>query len=312
MSHHQEEEASIGLPLVKVHQVANTAAQQDAIAQQDEYRWAKRILGVPAAWSQTRGEGVKVAVLDTGVDPDHPDLASGIVAMEDFTGDGIEDVNGHGTHCAGIIGARENNLGFIGVAPACDLLIGKVLGNNGSGSWSGIAAGVNWAVDQGADIISMSLGGGSSSHELFVAIHNALMLGKFVICAAGNEGSLMTNSIGYPGRYGGVITVASHDHNGNRSGFSSKGGEIDVMAPGSNIWSTYKEGSYAELSGTSMATPFVAGLAALVTAKHINQGGGTPLRNTEDLKNHLLWMAAHPGYHDNETGYGPLLPFKYF
>jgi subtilisin family serine protease len=119
--------------------------------------------------------------------------------------------------------------------------------------------------------------------------------------------------VGYPGRYGGVITVASHDEDGNRSGFSSRGGEIDFMAPGSNIWSTYKDGGYAELSGTSMATPFVAGLAALIASKHRKEKNNkTPLENNEDLRNHLMWMATHPGYHDNVEGYGPLQPFQYF
>ncbi len=232
---------------------------------------------------------------------------------EDFTGDGIEDTNGHGTHCAGIIGARLNGVGFVGVAPQSKLLIGKVLGNNGLGSFTWIADGIDWAVEKGADIISMSLGGSRSSNRLHQAVHSALAKGLFVMCAAGNEGSLFQNNIGYPGRYGGVLTVAAHDWNGNRSGFSSRGGEIDVMAPGEKIWSTYKEGSYAELRGTSMATPFVAGLAALVASKHINTANNeTPLENNEDMRNHILWMAAHPGYHDNETGYGPLQPFQYF
>lgn len=304
-----------GLPRVKVHRQATNAAELSLVAQGDRERinWAGSILGVPEVWTQTQGESVKVAVLDTGVDPDHPDLEAAIVASKDFTGDGVEDVNGHGTHCAGIIGARLNDTGFVGVAPKAELIIGKVLGNDGSGAFHWIADGVLWAVEQGAQIINMSLGGPASSHRLYQAIHVALAKGVMVICAAGNEGSLFQNNIGYPGRYGGVITVASHDENGNRSGFSSRGGEIDVMAPGSNIWSTFKEGGYAELSGTSMAAPFVSGLAALIVSKHQStEENGTPLENTEDLKNHLLWMAAHPGYHDNEAGYGALQPFQYF
>ncbi|MEL6319701.1 MAG: S8 family peptidase [Cyanobacteria bacterium J06626_14] len=304
-----------GLPRVKVHRQATNGEELSMLSEseQEQINWAGSILGVPDVWMQTRGQDIKVAVLDTGIDRDHPDLADGIRAVEDFTGDGVEDTNGHGTHCAGIIGARQNDTGFIGVAPKAELLIGKVLGNDGSGAFHWIADGVLWAVEQGAEIINMSLGGPFSSHRLYQAIHIALAKGVIVICAAGNEGSLFQNNIGYPGRYGGVITVASHDENGNRSGFSSRGGEIDVMAPGSNIWSTFKDGGYAELSGTSMAAPFVSGLAALILSKHkAKEENGTPIENTEDLKNHLLWMAAHPGYHDNEAGYGPLQPFQYF
>ena len=308
-------EAQYGLPRITVHQEVTDISGLKAASetQRERINWAESLLGIPNVWTSTMGEGVKVAVLDTGIDPDHPDLETAIIGTKDFTGDGIEDQNGHGTHCAGIIGARFNEVGFVGAAPKSELLIGKVLANDGRGSLSWIADGIDWAVEQGAHIISLSLGGPSSSNRLFQAIHTALAKGVFVICAAGNEGSLFQNSIGFPGRYGGVITVAAHDTNGNRSGFSSRGGEIDVMAPGSNIWSTYKNGEYAELSGTSMATPFVAGLAALIASKHMKEPkNNTPLQNNEDLRDHLLWMTAHPGYHDNETGYGPLQPFQYF
>ena len=303
------------IPKVTVHASVKDEKELKiaARAQREKISWAKVLLDVPKVWRVTQGKGVKVAVLDTGVDPDHPDLEKAIVGHKDFTGDGIEDKNGHGTHCAGIIAARLNGVGFVGVAPKADLLIGKVLNNKGSGRFAWIASGIDWAVSQGADIISMSLGGPGSTNTLFKSIHAALQKGVFVMCAAGNEGSLAQNAIGYPGRYGGVITVASHDSNGNRSGFSSSGGELDFMAPGSEIWSTYKNGGYATLSGTSMATPFVAGLAALITARHKNNTSRkTPLENNEDLKEHLMRMAAHPGYHENKTGYGPLLPFQYF
>lgn len=309
------EEYPIGLPRFKVNREAEDIKKLDEYAKiaTERINWAEFLLRIPDVWQNTQGEGVKVAVLDTGIDPDHPDLEEAILDTVDFTGDGIEDANGHGTHCAGIIAARLNNVGFVGVAPKCDLLIAKVLANNGSGAYQWITSGIDWAVAKGAHIISMSLGGPVSADILFTAIHAALVKNVFVVCAAGNDGSLYQNSIGFPGRYGGVITVAAHDQNGNRSGFSSSGGELDVMAPGSDIWSTYKNGGWASLSGTSMATPFVAGLGALILSKHMNTANNqTPLDNNENLKEHLLRMAAHPGYHDNETGYGPLQPFQYF
>ena len=275
--------------------------------------WAKKILDVPKIWHRTKVENIKVAVLDTGVDPNHPDLKDAIIAKRDYTGDGIEDEDGHGTHCAGIIAARKNKKGFVGVAPKAELLIAKVLDNKGEGEVEWICKGINWAKNRGADIISMSLGFEESDSDLYSTIQKALAAGVFIICAAGNEGGFSMNNIGYPARYGGVITVASHDEDGNRSGFSSSGGELDVMAPGTDIWSTYKKGEYASLSGTSMATPFVAGLGALIASKHKSKDKNkTPLDNNEDLKTHLLRMAAHPGSHDNQTGYGPLKPFQYF
>jgi len=308
-------QADVILPKLRINTALSSETELSQVASEapERINWAGAILGIPDVWRLTQGEGIKVAVLDTGIDADHQDLESAIKETRDFTGDGIEDTNGHGTHCAGIIGARLNGVGFVGVAPKSELLIGKVLNNSGQGSYAWITEGIYWAVESGAQIISLSLGGTSSDPELYKAIQFALFNGVCVICAAGNEGALFKNSIGYPGRYGGVITVASHDINGKPSGFSSRGGEVDFMGPGSNIWSTYKDGGYAELSGTSMATPFVAGLAALIMSKHnSSDNNGTPLHNTEDMRNHLLRMATHPGYHDNQAGYGPLQPFYYF
>jgi subtilisin len=287
----------------KLTQFAETREERERI------NWGQYLLGIPDSWSQSQGKGIKVAVLDTGIDTDHPDLKDAIADSKDFSGDGIEDANGHGTHCAGVIGARMNGVGFVGVAPQCELLIGKVLNNSGSGSYESIAGGIDWAVAQGADIISMSLGGPATEPKLHRAIHLALAEGRTVICAAGNEGAFGVNTIGYPGRYGSVITIAAHDPQGNPAGFSSRGGEIDFMAPGTNIWSTYKDGGFAELSGTSMATPFVAGMAALLLSKHRQRQGSTPINTNEDLRDHFLFMASHPGWHDNATGYGPVVRF---
>ncbi len=279
----------------------------------ERLRWAEQLLRLPEVWRRTQGQGVRIAVLDTGIDPDHPDLAGGIEQARDFTGEGIEDHNGHGTHCAGIIAARRNEIGFIGSAPMASLLIGKVLRSSGGGSLDAVVAALHWAVEERVDIISISLGADRGGARLFEAVHRALANGVIVICAAGNSGALFTNGIGYPGRYGSVITVAAHDRHGQPSGFSSRGAEIDFMAPGQDIWSTYRQGGYAKLSGTSMAAPFVAGLAALVLAKHRTAGHHTsPIDNCADMREHLLRMAAHPGHHDGARGHGPLLPFAYF
>ncbi len=275
--------------------------------------WAEDLLGIPEIWKNTQGEGIKVAVLDTGIDEDHVDLRDAIVSSKDFTRQGILDLNGHGTHCAGIVGARRNGEGFIGLAPKCELIIGKVLGNDGLGTLRQVADGIDWAVSKGADIISMSLGSSASSLDLYESVHRALAAGVSVICAVGNSGSRLPNNIDAPAIYGSVISVGAHDANGNPAGFSSRGGEIDVMAPGVKIWSTYKNGGYALLDGTSMATPIVAGIAALILAKHkANPTNHTPINHCEDMRQHILRMASQNGYHENDRGYGVLMPTRYF
>ena len=286
---------------------------------QDNPGWASNILDVPRVWAKTQGENVKVAILDTGIDKAHHDFQGAVKGLKDFTatrnrkGNG-HDKNGHGTHVAGIIGARKNRAGFVGVAPKCDLYIAKVLDDNGSGSNTWVTKAIAWAINQKVDIINMSLGGPFNDPGLYKIMHEALAEGIIIIVAAGNEGSLGVNQIGYPGRYGGVITVGSHDQLGNISGFSSRGGEVDFLAPGSEILSTLPNGRYGVLSGTSMASPFATGLAALVLSGHKKKAprNRTPIRNCSDMRQHLMLMATHPGYHNNQTGYGPLIPFRYF
>lgn len=277
--------------------------------------WASDQLRIPEWWKETEGEGVTIAVLDTGCDLDHPDLQDAIVCAKSFVPRQsiAEDGEGHGTHCCGVIAARKDGDGFVGVAPKASLLVGKVLGDDGGGAFSWITRGIRWAVESGADIITMSLGAPIATPDLHQAIHEAILAGKIVIAAAGNEGRMGGATVGYPARYGSVISVASHNRSMQRSGFSSRGGEVDFMAPGEDIWSTYKKGGYATLSGTSMATPFVAGLAALILAKHKRKpSSATPIYNNEDMRNHLMRMAEHPSYFDPETGYGALLPYNYF
>ncbi|MGE0610279.1 MAG: S8 family peptidase [Pirellulales bacterium] len=272
--------------------------------------WSLNLYRVPQAWKQSRGRGVKVAVLDTGIDADHPDLGDAIEAARDFTASrgGPIDRNGHGTHVAGTIAARQNDVGVVGVAPDCRLIVAKVLGDDGSGSDAAIARGIGWAVESGADILSMSFGSRQPSTAIYRALQQAVDQGRFVICAAGNDGR--PNSVNYPARLPMAVAVSAVDRNGQISPFSSRGPEVDIAAPGQDIVSTWLNGSYAKLSGTSMAAPFVSGVVALTLAKHRHSGGKTPFRTQTDLLEHLRRTAtdAGPGGQDPNYGYGLINP----
>ncbi|HWO98978.1 MAG TPA: S8 family peptidase [Bacillus sp. (in: firmicutes)] len=223
-------------------------------------------------WDQTKGKGITVAVLDTGCDTTHPDLKERIVGGRNFTADDggnldlYNDYNGHGTHVAGTIAAIQSNTGVVGVAPEANLLIVKVLDKNGSGQYEWIISGIHYAIEQKADIISMSLGGPEDVPELHEAIQKAVANNILVICAAGNEGDGddSTDEFAYPGSYNEVISVGAIDLERRSSDFSNSNNEVDLVAPGENILSTYLNGTYATLSGTSMATPHVSGAMALI------------------------------------------------
>lgn len=223
-------------------------------------------------WDETKGKGITVAVLDTGCDRKHPDLHEQIVGGRNFTDDDgsnpdlFLDYNGHGTHVAGTIAARENNEGVVGVAPEASLLIVKVLNKNGSGQYDWIINGIHYAIEQKVDIISMSLGGPNDLPELHQAIKKAIANNILVVCAAGNEGDGddSTDEFAYPGCYNEVISVGAINLERRSSDFTNSHNEIDLVAPGEKIISTYLNGKYATLSGTSMAAPHVSGALALI------------------------------------------------
>lgn len=230
------------------------------------------MIQAPKIWDQTKGKGITVAILDTGCDITHPDLKERIVGGRNFTNDdggntGVyNDYNGHGTHVAGTIAATQNNSGVVGVAPEANLLIIKVLDKNGSGQYEWIINGINYAIEQKVDIISMSLGGPEDLPELHEAIQRAVTNHILVICAAGNQGDGVdsTDEFDYPACYNEVISVGAIDLERRSSNFSNSNNEVDLVGPGEKILSTYLNGKYAALSGTSMATPHVAGAMALI------------------------------------------------
>jgi len=249
-------------------------------------------------------------VLDTGCAVLHPDLKDQLLDAVDFTNSkvGPADTNGHGTHCCGVIAAQRNKVGIVGVAPDAKLLVGKVLGDGGAGSVDTIVKGIEWAVSKKADIISMSFGAHVSDKRLQKAIEYAYSKNVLLIAAAGNEGP-GPQTVGYPARYPQVMSVAAIDPNRKVAKFSSRGPEVDIAAPGVDILSCYPPKNYAKLSGTSMATPFVAGVVALLLsydrAKGINR-----INNTMELIEAVKatsFDAGSQGF-DNEYGWGLINP----
>ncbi|RZK14170.1 MAG: hypothetical protein EOO43_16750, partial [Flavobacterium sp.] len=207
---------------------------------------------------------ITIAVIDTGVEASHEDLSGKVVSgFTAFNGmNPSVDNNGHGTHCSGIAAANVNNgKGIVGIAPNARIMPVQVLDASGAGSDSTVAAGIMFAADSSAQILSMSLGGDGSSLTLQNAINYALSKGKVIVAATGNRG---TSAVSYPAGYPGVIAVGSTNSADSRSAFSQFGNHVAVTAPGEQIFSTFRGNTYRPLDGTSMATPAVSGLAALV------------------------------------------------
>jgi len=243
-----------------------------------ELPWGVDRIDAEWAWKEpynVTGSGANVAIIDTGIDNDHPDLA--IAGGINFvpTGKGPpwarkvdpgawDDDNGHGTHCAGIAAALDNDIGVVGVAPDASLYAVKALDSSGSGYVSDIIAGLEWAVEEGMHIANMSLG--AQVHvQAFQDACDKAAKSLVLVAAAGNDGG----AVDYPAAYDSVISVAATDSSDVRPYWSSYGPEVDIAAPGVAIYSTYKGGGYDTLSGTSMAAPHVAGTLALNLAADI-------------------------------------------
>lgn len=286
------------------------------------YQWGLQRIGADAAWDYTTGShNITIAVLDTGVDYTHDDLIGNM--WKDSNGhfghdfwnndnDPMDDnVNGyegstwvsnlqiyHGTHVAGVAAAMtDNGLGMAGVAQVRIMAV-KVMNDSGEGTDVTVAQGIQYAVDNGADIITMSLGVESSTTTLRDAVEYASDHRVLLVAAAGNEGS---SSVSYPAAYPEVIAVGATNKMDGRASFSNYGSDLEIMAPGTDIWSTKPTDSYRFLDGTSTATPFVSGVAGLMLS--VNPGL-TP----EEIRNKLNGSANDLGTSgwDQETGWGLL------
>lgn len=227
----------------------------------DTVDWGISRIGADKVWSSGSGNGVKVAVIDTGIQIDHPDLQSNIIQGYDFVNNDSNamDDNGHGTHVAGIIASVQNQVGTIGASFSAKLMPVKVLNSSGYGYLSDVAKGIYYAADNGARVINLSLGSTVDSPTLRDAVYYASSKGVLVVAAAGNNSG---EPCMYPGAYSYAVCVVATDSNNKLASFSNLGGEL--AAPGVSNYSTYLGSSYRYLSGTSMATPHVSGASALL------------------------------------------------
>lgn len=227
------------------------------------------------------GSNVRVAVVDTGIDLDHPELAANIKGGYNAIDPAVsyDDDNGHGTHVAGIIAAIDNTAGILGVAPQASLYAVKVLDANGSGWVSDIIEALQWCVNNQIQVVNMSLSASVDVPEFQQAIQAAANAGIVLVAAAGNTGNQTAQ---YPASYPEVIAVsATMKRKDSLANFSTYGPQVDIAAPGDSIYSTYFGGKYATMSGTSMAAPHVAGVAALVCAAGVTDGNGNGRVNDE-------------------------------
>lgn len=260
---------------------------------------------LPTGATET-GDGVKVAVVDTGIDLDHPDLADNVASLKAVfvsfgrTTNGDDD-NGHGSHVAGTIGAIDNSIGVVGVAPGVTLHAVKVLDKRGSGTWGDVADGIRWCRDYGMNIANMSLGGGSST-----TVQSACDYawnggaGVLLVAAAGNSGdnSTATDEWSYPASYASVVSVGATTSSDTLAYFSNTNSAVEVSAPGYQIPSTYKSGGYDTLSGTSMASPHAAGVAALLW------GAATSAPDADAIRKALQGAVRDLGPTGDDNGFG--------
>jgi serine protease len=302
----EELESDGTLDVVAVEPPTQVTLAATEVAANDPYRsqqWGLDDLAIESAWSHSVGSQVDIAIVDTGVAASHPDLRGRVCSGVAFlngdgvtrTGKGATDPQGHGTHVAGIAAASTGDgVGVAGVAPRARLVPVRVMDDKGHGYASDVARGIIWAVDHGAEVINLSLGGpGTPSMES--ALDYALDLGVVVVAAAGNDGPGGAPS--FPGAFDDAIAVASYDRGGAVSSFSTRGSYVDVAAPGRSILSSLRTGDWGFMSGTSMATPHVAGLAALLLAED-------PSRTPAQVRQRIETTAVDAGAAGRDPAYG--------
>jgi subtilisin family serine protease len=285
---------------------ASGAARSSAGVQavRDYITCGLKIIYAPYAWRYSTGAGVRVAIVDTGIAPRHPDLRvyGGVSYVPGVTR--WYDDHYHGTHVAGTVAAQTNGRGVVGVAPAARLYAVKVLDRQGRGRTSGILNGIAWCHRYRMHIVNLSLGSGATTNDPRVYSRAYELAGRrlrragiLAVAAAGNSGRTIRPFVGNPARCPSFMAVSSIDCRRRRSPFSSYGPQVEICAPGSSVWSTVPPSGYRQLSGTSMASPHVAGVAALVKRRRPSWSGDT-------IRVHLWRTALDLGTSGRDWLYG--------
>lgn len=264
--------------------------------------WGVKRIGAGTVHATNKGTGIRVAVIDTGIDYTHPDLSGQVKGGWDFVNNDSDPMDdyGHGTHVSGIIAAKDDDVGVVGVAPNANLYALKTINSTGSGFIDDVVEALEWCMNNGIQAVNMSFGGMTGSPFLETACDKAYQAGIVLVASAGNGGKTdgTGDTVCYPAKYDSVIAVAATDSSDIRAGFSSTGSAIEIAAPGDCIYSTYPFGVvYANRSGTSMAAPHVTGTVALMLA------AGIPASNVRSVLQNTADDLGTPG-RDPWYGYG--------
>lgn len=273
--------------------------------------WEIKKLEVDKQWSKSRGAGVVIAVIDTGCDPNHPDIKKNLVGSYNFINNTVDatDGNGHGSHVCGTIAAIDNGKGIVGVAPESKILALKALSDNGTGSLEHVANAIRYAADHGADIITMSLGSTYKSLEIKQSIDYADSRGCLIFCAAGNSGAEV--DIMYPARFPKTFSIGAIDQNFNRTNFTCSGDSLDFLSPGVDIMSIVPNNSYALMTGTSMSNPFASGVAALYLSEYKKHNNGKKMTRDQmmdKLKENTIPLSNKTQNSRKYQGFGIIKP----
>lgn len=265
-------------------------------------QWNLEPIQVKQAWKAgLTGKNIKIAVIDSGISP-HDDLSiAGGYSAVSYTSS-YKDDNGHGTHVAGIIGAKHNGYGIDGIAPEAQIYAVKALDQNGSGDLQSLLQGIDWSIANGMDIVNMSLGTTSDSKILHDAVNKAYEQGVLLVAASGNDGN--GKPVNYPAAYSSVVAVSATNEKNQLASFSTTGDEVEFSAPGTNITSTYLNQYYATGSGTSQATPHAAAMFALLKQRDPAE---TNVQLREEMRRNIVDLGT--AGRDQQFGYG-LIQYK--